>query len=130
MSFPEDIDPKIVGSSSYNMKIYNKKEDLENGESFSLVIYVNRNLLNTEEILLNKQEEKEKDESKDEKEEDGGLEAWAIALIVVGSIILLVIILLIIWKLVFAKEHVDSEMIGSLVDKNAQSGTNELKDNN
>ena len=122
VSFPEDIDPKIVGSSSYNMKIYNKKEDLENGESFSLVIYVNRNLLNTEEILLNKQEEKEKDESKDEKEEDGGLEAWAIALIVVGSIILLVIILLIIWKLVFAKEHVDSEMIGSLVDKNAQSG--------
>ena len=82
-----------------------------------------------EEILVTKIEEK--DETTDEpgeEEGEGGLEGWAIALIAVGSVIALIIIALVIWKCVLSKGHVDSEIIGSLVEKSNANEMGESKE--
>ena len=45
MILPTKVDPYVKGKSSYDIKIYNKKEILEKNESFYVVIYVDNNLL-------------------------------------------------------------------------------------
>jgi len=129
MSNPEIIEPTFEGANSYLLTIKNNEENLENGESLSLVIYIKKEVFDNEDILVSKVEEK--DESTDEpgeEEGDGGLEGWAIALIAVGSVIALIIIIIIIWKCVFAKGHVDSEIIGSLVEKSNANEMGESRD--
>ena len=124
MSYPEVIDPIYKDANSYFLIIKNTGENLEKDESLSLVIYIEEEVFEKEEILVTKIEEK--DETTDEpgeEEGEGGLEGWAIALIAVGSVIALIIIALVIWKCVLSKGHVDSEIIGSLVEK---SNANEM----
>ena len=124
MTYPEVIDPIYFGANSYTLTINNTEENLEKDETLSLVIYIEEEVFEKEEILVTKVEEK--DETTDEpgeEEGEGGLEGWAIALIAVGSVIALIIIALVIWKCVLSKGHVDSEIIGSLVEK---SNANEM----
>ena len=129
MLSPKDIEPSIKGSSSYTLKIFNKKENLAEGESFSLIIYIDRNLIKSNDIKITKIEEKEEVKPSDEgNKDDDGLEGWAIALIVVGSVIVVIIIVFLIWKFVISKDRVDSEQIGSLVDHKSPSGQNEMGD--
>ena len=129
MSYPEVIDPIYKDANSYLLIIKNTGENLEKDESLSLVLYIKEELFKKEEILVTKVEEKA-DEPTDgpsdwpgEGEEgDSGLEGWAIALIAVGSVIAIIIII-VVWKCVLSKDHVDSEIIGSLV---VQSNANEM----
>ena len=56
-SYPIDLNPTISGSNKYELEIYNKEMNLENGESFCLIIYFNRTIFETEEILISKKED-------------------------------------------------------------------------
>ena len=119
------IEPSITGESSYKLVINNKKETLEEGESFALILYINKDTS----ILVTKVEEK--GEQKGEGDEDGeGLEGWIIAIIVIAVVIVVIVIAILIWKFVIGKDHVDSDAIGSLVDHNAPSNANELNEQN
>jgi len=127
MSYPEVIEPTFTGANSYTLTINNKEENLEKDETFSLVIYIQKEVFEKEEILITKVEEKSSSDEP-EKEDDGELEGWAIALIVVGSVIVLIIIFIIVWKCVLSKEHVDSEIIGSLVEKSKANEMGETRE--
>ena len=119
------IEPSITGESSYKLVINNKKETLEEGESFAIILYINKDTS----ILVTKVEEK--GEQKGEGDEDGeGLEGWIIAIIVIAVVIVVIVIAILIWKFVIGKDHVDSDAIGSLVDHNAPSNANELNEQN
>ena len=119
------IEPSITGESSYKLVINNKKETLEEGESFAIILYINKDTS----ILVTKVEEK--GEQKGEGDEDGeGLEGWIIAIIVIAVVIAVIVIAILIWKFVIGKDHVDSDAIGSLVDHNAPSNANELNEQN
>ena len=127
MLSPDPIDPSVSGSNSYTLKIYNKDEKLEEGESFNLIIYINQEAINKG-IKISKKEIEEDKKTDDGDKDDGKLEGWEIALIVVGCVLFVLIVVFLIWKFVIAKDHVDSEAIGSLVDHKAPSGTNEMGD--
>ena len=103
------------------MNVYNKKETLEEGESFALILFINDNTS----ILVTKVEETESKKGGGD-DDKGGLEGWEIALIVVACVIVLIIVAILIWKFVIAKDHIDSDAIGSLIDPNAKSNANEL----
>ena len=126
ISSQEVIEPTFTGANSYTLTINNKEENLEKDETFSLVIYIGKEVFENEEILVTKVEEKSSSDEP-EKEDNGELEGWAIALIVVGSVIILILIFIIVWKCALSKGHVDSEIIGSLVEK---SNANELGETN
>jgi hypothetical protein len=128
MLSPDPIDPSVSGSNSYTLKIYNKDEKLEEGESFNLIIYINQEAINKGIKISKKEIEEDKKTDDGDKDDDGKLEGWEIALIVVGCVLFVLIVLFLVWKFVIAKDHVDSEAIGSLVDHKAPSGTNEMGD--
>ena len=107
------------------MNIYNKKETLEEGESFALILYINKDTS----ILVTKVEEQEPQEGEGDGEGEG-LEGWAIALIVIACVVVVVVAAILVWKFVIGKDHVDSNAIGSLVDHNAPSNVNELNEKN
>ena len=88
------------------------------------MLYIDNNVLTTNEILITKIEAgKIEPEKKEEK--DSGLPGWAIALIVLGSIIVAVTIAIIVWKCVVSKDRVNSELIGSLTNE-SKGKENEL----
>ena len=58
MFYPEVIDPIYKDANSYLLIIKNTEENLENGESLSLVIYIKKEVFDNEEILVSKVEEK------------------------------------------------------------------------
>ena len=68
MSLPYEMSPSITGSNTYSLTINNKDEILEEGESFALVLYIDRNVFANDELLVTKVEETQHDE---EEEEEG-----------------------------------------------------------
>ena len=114
--YPGDILTTIKGKNEYKLTFYNKNENLENGEAFGLLIFVDKTALANDEILINKKEETVEQESK-------GLPTWAIVVISIASVVVLIVIAIIIWKCVVKKDQVDSELISSLT-----KGNNKEKD--
>ena len=109
--YPGDILTTIKGKNEYKLTFYNKNENLENGEAFGLLIFVDKTALANDEILINKKEETVEQESK-------GLPTWAIVVISIASVVVLIVIAIIIWKCVVKKDQVDSELISSLTKGN------------
>lgn len=119
----------VTGSNSYTITINNKNENLVEGETLTLVLYFEKDVGS---ILLTKIEEKIPPSDSTEPDTTAGptgegegdeLPGWAIALIVIAAVLVVGAIVLIIWRCVLAKDHVDSEAIGSLV---TQSNSNEM----
>ena len=51
----------------------------------------------------------------------GGLKAWHIVLISIGSVLVVVVVVLIIWKFVISKKKNDIKNIGPLIGKNDEN---------
>ena len=120
------------GNNSYEIIVNNKKEILEEDESFYLIIYINQNILNDNIILISKEEDKNSEEEEEEKEKEGEekdeknsskedenspLEIWAIAIIGI-LLLLLIVIIYILCMFMKSKRKVDSDEIGPLIEPN------------
>ena len=53
---PLELNPSIAGANNYELEIYNPDVKLEKGESFSLLININENVLKNDGILISKKE--------------------------------------------------------------------------
>ena len=115
-------------SNTYEFSIINKNENLQKDESYSVILYFNKDDLENEEILLTKTIQKDKPSGGDEPESEG-LEGWLIAIIAIASVLIVLCIIIVIWKCVISKDKVESNDIGgSLVNK--ESELKELADQN
>ena len=125
----ENMEANIKGQKKYELTIFNPKEDLEEDETFSLLIYIDKNTLDTEGILMSKVEEKEEEEKEEEeKKEKSGLKDWEIALIVVSCTIAVAIAGVLIWKFVILKKPkiVSENNTGSLFVHNIKGKSEDL----
>ena len=118
----------ISDSNTYEFSIINKKDNLQKDESYSVILYLNKDDLGKEEILLTKIIQKV-NPGGDGEPDDDGLEGWVIAVIVIAALLIIACIIIVIWKFVISKDKVDSNDIGgSLVNKD--SGMRELTEQN